>query len=143
MGFGCFCCLEDTLFIGIEHYLTTEMRTTWLRQSVFSARLFESHRMTCYVQYWGGGGIESKERGFTHISFMSHMATVNSQRSRENCSPLQAVGVSVVVKCWMSKSSLGCQDQADMKTFCCVLLWSTASKKHIPGLRPRLTVLLK
>lgn len=48
MGFGHLCCIEEDLFIGLVHFLTTVMKTMWLRFSIFSARLFESHRMTCY-----------------------------------------------------------------------------------------------
>lgn len=48
------------------------MRTMWLRYSVFSARLFESHRMTCYTIGMEGGSRVNV--CFSHISFMSQVA---------------------------------------------------------------------
>lgn len=70
--------------------------------------------------------------GFTHISFMSQMAqgqlfSISERRT--------AVLFKLLHNC--GSQWLGCQDRADMKTFCCVLLWSTASKKHIAGLTPK------
>lgn len=47
MGFGHFYCIEEDLFIGLVHCLTRVTRTV-LSDFVFSARLFESHRMSCY-----------------------------------------------------------------------------------------------
>lgn len=76
--------------------------------------------------------------GFTHISFMSQMA--QGQLLALVRGELQSSS-----SCWHKCGSqwLGCQDRADLKTFCCVLLWSTASKRHRAGLKPRLTALLK
>lgn len=70
--------------------------------------------------------------GFTHISFMSQMA-------QGQLLALVRGELLSSSSCWHKCGSqwLGCQDRADMKTFCCVLLWSTASKKHIAGLQPK------
>lgn len=57
-------------FIKVVHYLVRVMRTMWLRVSVFSARLFDSHRVMCHgirVE----GGLRVKRLYFLHLYSLS------------------------------------------------------------------------
>lgn len=114
MGFGCFCCLEEYLFIGLVHYLTTE----WWEQC-------GSDILFSLPDYLNHTGWHVMVLGW--YSYFFHEPNAQGQL------------LALVRREWQSSSRcwhkcgcqwLGWQDGANMKTFRCVLSWAQQVKSN-------------